>query len=238
MMNLLGQLMGFLMRNIYSMLETVIPTEPEHFSYYAMAVVLTTIIFKLILIPLSIKQAKSTAQMQRLQPKILEMQKKYGNDQQTLARKQQELYKEENVSLFGGCLPMLIQLPIMLAFYRIFLEPTTYVFSADFYATMNKSFFWITDLSMKDPIFILPIIAAAATYLQSKVMQPPQPAGAGADQAAQMTNSMTMMMPIMIGVMTINMASGTVLYWAISNLFGIVQQKVVNKIVARENKEA
>ncbi|NLY21109.1 MAG: YidC/Oxa1 family membrane protein insertase [Tissierellia bacterium] len=235
MMNILGQIMGTLMRVVYDFISNTIPTEPEQFSYYAMAIIVTTFIFKLVMIPLSIKQAKSTAQMQKLQPEIQKLQEKYGKDAQTLARKQQELYAKEKINPMSGCLPLLIQMPILLAFYRIFLEPTTYVFTPAVYEAMNKAFFWIPNLNLPDPTgLVLPLIAGGATYLQQKMMQPPQQQGPGAQQAQQMTNTMSIMMPIMIFMMYRNFSAGIALYWVANVAFSIAQQKIVNKIVARD----
>ena len=140
--------MGMLVRLLYNM---VFALENKYISAYAIAIILSTIILKLIILPLTLKQTKSTKKMQDLAPKMQELQDKYGKDPQTLQRKQMELYKEGGYSPFAGCLPMLIQFPIIIAFFYVIQQPVKYVFLDQvFFDSINKSFLWIKDLGFAE----------------------------------------------------------------------------------------
>ncbi len=115
--------LGFLIRLIYNLVGN-----------YGLAIILFTIIVKLILLPLQIKSQKAMKKQQKIQPIIQELQKKYANDQQKLQQEMMKIYKENNVSMTGGCLPLLIQMPILLALYRVIQRPLTYIKGIDFYA--------------------------------------------------------------------------------------------------------
>ncbi|MGO1369397.1 MAG: YidC/Oxa1 family membrane protein insertase [Senegalia sp. (in: firmicutes)] len=200
----------------------------EGFSAYAIAIIIATIIIKLIILPLTLKQTKSMKNMQKVQPKMAELQKKYKNDKETLNMKTMELYKEYKVNPFGGCLPLLIQFPIIIGFFAVLREPVKYVFESEAaYDAINKSFLWIDNLKDTD-LWILPIIAAITTYFQSKMMMAKQPSG-GNDAAQSSQKMMTTMMPIMILFFARSVPAGLALYWVISNTFQIVQQFIINR---------
>jgi len=214
--NAIAEPLGKLLFYIYNMVNS-----------YGLSIVIFTIIVKLVLMPLTLKQSKSMKDMQELNPKIKELQKKYGKDKQKLNEKTMELYKEHKVNPFGGgCLPLLVQLPILFALFQVLREPQQYVFPPEIYETVEKSFLWIADLSatssftesMTDPImWVLPLLAAATTYYQSKMVAPK-----GGDNPSQST--MTVMMPLMIGYFSFSFPAGVTLYWVLSNLFQIAQQ--------------
>lgn len=233
-----------LLYNIVSILDTNI------ISAYAIAIILATIFFKLILMPLTLKQTKSMKVMQELGPQIKEIQKKYEKDPQTLQRKQMELYKEANYNPMSGCLPMLIQMPILIAFFYVIREPVQFIFHDQaFYDAINKSFFWIKDLGFTENFLfengtfnglamggmtipfiggvfpILAIISGYSTYLTSKMTTASQPSMNEQQESTQKT--MTMMMPVMLFVFSIQMPAGLALYWVVSNLFQVVQQYVI-----------
>jgi YidC/Oxa1 family membrane protein insertase len=115
-MDIISAPLGILLGYIYS-----------HVNSYGLALIIFTVIAKIVLLPFSIKQQKSMANMARIQPKLYELKKKYKNDQQTLSQETMRIYKEENVSMLGGCLPLLIQLPILLGLYQVINRPLTYV---------------------------------------------------------------------------------------------------------------
>ncbi len=194
---------------------------------YGLSIVIFTILVKLILLPLTIKQTRSMKQMQELNPKMKALQKKYGNDKQKLNEKTMELYRQHNINpLAGGCLPMLLQLPVLFALFKVLRQPELYVFTPEIYETVNKSFLWIKDLSeissfkasMGNPVmWILPLLAAGTTYYQSKMVAPK-----GADASSQGT--MNVVMPLMIGYFSFSFPAGVSLYWVLSNMFQIVQQ--------------
>lgn len=225
----LGKYLGLLLKFVYDLVSSVISTEPEMFSYYAMAIIITTILFKLLLLPLNMQQVKSTKMMGELQPHIKEIQKKYKSDPQTMNMKMQELYKEYNYNPASGCFVLLIQFPILIAFLAVFREPAKYAFTDPaFYESMNKTFFWIKNLENPDPfLWGLPLLAAATTYIQSLVMAPPS-----TDAQAQATQkTMNYFLPVMIFMAARGFAAGLALYWVISNIFTIIQQLISNRTV-------
>lgn len=238
--------MGALVRLLYnavSVLDTAV------FSAYAISIILSTIIFKLLVMPLTLKQTKSMKKMQEMGPKIKELQDKYGKDPQTLQRKQMELYKEANYNPASGCLPLLIQMPILISFFYVLQQPVKYIFQDQaFFDAINKSFLWINDLGFAENFVLgdgvinglsmgmslpfvgaaLPILAALtglSTYLTSKMSMQGQPVMNEQQMATQ--KMMTTMMPVMIFVMSLNFPSGLGLYWVVSNVFQLVQQYVI-----------
>ncbi len=229
--------MGLLLKGVYDFVSNVNPNEFELFSNYAITIIITTIIFKIVTLPFTIKQAKSMAETRAMQPRIQELQKKYGNDQQTLMRKQQELYKETGFNPMSGCLPLLIQMPILIAMYSVFRQPELYAFTDPvMYASMDKAFFWIKNLNEIDSTMIMPIITAALSYVQTVVMSPKATDGAK-DPTAAMNNSMKYTMPIMMLFIYRSLPAGLPFYWAINTAISIVIQMVINRNIA-EKKEA
>ncbi len=231
MTTFLGKILGMLLRFVYDLVSSI-GTEPEYISYYAIAVIVTTILFKILLLPVSFQQNKSTKKMNEIQPKLQEIQNKYKSDPQTQQAKMMELYKEHNYNPASGCLVLLIQMPIILAFFKVMREPVTFAFTEPgLYESMNKSFFWITSLETPDPyLWGLPLLAAITTYLQTLTM--PKPTG-GNPQAESTQKTMTMMMPIMIFMFSRSMPAGLTLYWVIGNIFTIVQQLISNRSVGK-----
>ncbi|NLW41177.1 MAG: membrane protein insertase YidC, partial [Tissierellia bacterium] len=171
MTSFFGNLLGGLLKLVFDIISNI-GTESEFFSYYGLAIVLTTIIFRLILLPIGIQQSRSTRKMQELQPKIQEIQKKYKNDPQTQQAKMMQLYKENNYNPASSCIILLIQFPILLAFFSVLRDPVRFVFKdPSVYEAINKGFLWLPNLEQPDPyIWGLPLIAALTTFLQSKVM--------------------------------------------------------------------
>jgi YidC/Oxa1 family membrane protein insertase len=149
--------MTWLLNWLYYITETVgIPN-------YGIAIILLTIIIKMVLYPLSHKQMKSMLAMQQIQPKIKEIQQKYKEkDPKKMQQKMMDLYREHNVNPAAGCLPLLIQMPILIALFRSLI-------SFPYVNTDHASFIWVQNLSDKDPYYILPILAGVTTYFQSKM---------------------------------------------------------------------
>lgn len=230
----LGNILGGLLKFVYDTV-SMIGTEPANFSYYAMAVIITTIIFKLMLLPISLNQSKSSKKMNEIQPKIKEIQVKYKSDPQTMNTKMAELYKEHKYNPASGCLPLLIQLPIILAFFKVMREPTLFAFKDPvFYEAMNKTFFWIKNLENPDPfLWGLPLLAAATTYLQSLTMT-----AASTDPQAQSTQKMmNIFLPVMIFMAARGFSAGLGIYWVVGNIFSIIQQLISNKSLAKIKEE-
>lgn len=251
MIEIFARPLGALLKIVFGAL-TNLNLDFELLSAYALSIIVTTIIFKLILLPLTIKQTKSMKEMQDIQPKLQEIQKKYKDDQQTLGMKQMELYKEHKINPIGGCLPLLIQMPILLAYFRVMRSPVKYVFESEqAYELVNKSFLWVQDIALASGEivngsvnelsilgFTLPlmaIIAALTTYFSTKMMTAGQPQASG--QAASTQKTMNLITPFMILFVGYTNPIGLVIYWTVSNLFQIGQQAFVKKIVA-DPKEA
>ncbi len=230
----LGNILGALLKLVYDLVSSV-GTEPKNFSYYAMAIIITTVLFKLMLLPLSLHQAKSSKKMAELQPLIKEVQTKYKSDPQTQTAKMQEIYKEHNYNPAAGCLPLIIQLPIILAFFAVFREPAKYAFTEPgFYEAMNKTFLWIPNLEIADALLWgLPLLAAVTTYIQSITMVMPS-----ADPQAQQTQKMmNYFMPVMIFMAAKGFPAGLGLYWVIGNIFTIVQQMISKRSLVKIKEE-
>ena len=196
---------------------------------YGWGIVIFTIIVRIVILPLMIVQIRSTRKTMELQPKLKELQMMYpGKDvesRQALAAAQQRLYSEAGVNPMAGCLPLVVQMPVLFALYQA-------IYRSD--VLKSGTFLW-TQLGHRDPYFILPILAALFTYLTSKLSMMSQP------ESNTMTTTMTYGMPIMIFVMALNFSSALVLYWVVSNAFSALQTLLFNnpyKIRAeREAKE-
>jgi len=245
MLDFIAKPMGVMVKFIYDMLKFV---DNPVISAYALAIIVAGILLKLVLLPLTRKQTNSMKEMQQIQPEIQKLQKKYKNDKETLNRKTMELYQEHDINPMGGCLPLLIQFPILIGFFYVLRDPVKYAFqSQEIYDAMNKSFLWIKDLGFPaNHVFengivnglsmgfdipyvgaaipLLALVAGLTTYYQSKMMQSGQ--STGSDQAASTQNMMTKFMPVMIFFFALNFPAGLTLYWTVSNIFQIVQQYI------------
>lgn len=239
-MKVISRILGIFLKFIYDGLAAVFPTEPVNLSFFALSIIITTIILKVLILPLNFSTMKNQRKMAKLQPEIQKLQKKYKNDPQTLAMKQQQLYKDSNTNMLGGCLPMIFQLVILMAFYRVFLYPKNFAFvEPGFYEQMNKSFFYIKNLDNPDPTLIMPILAAISTFLVSFISsRNPATKNAQNDQAQGMMTGMMVFMPIMIFTMARRFQAGLVIYWIVSNLFSVIQQYITNQVVSKEVEES
>lgn len=172
------------------------------------SIVLVTILIKLLLWPLSMVSYRNMGKMRAVQPKMQEIQERHADDRQALSKAMMDLYKKEKVNPALGCLPMLMQMPFFLAFYWVLIE-TVELRYAPF-------LFWITDLSARDPLFILPILNMAAMWGMQQLQ--PQPVGADPIQA-----NVFKYMPLIFGVMFALFPAGLVLYWFLNSLVSAVQ---------------
>ena len=176
------------------------------FANYGVAIILMTIVIKILLYPLTVKQIKSMKAMQDLQPKMKELQVKFKDKPEKLQQEMAALYKNSGVNPLAGCLPLLAQMPILMG---IFFAIRDYSYIGD------PTFFWLSNLSVADHIYVLPILSAVTTYIQQKqTMNDDNP----------QTKMMMYFMPIFIGYISINFPSGLVLYWVVSNIAQIIQQ--------------
>jgi YidC/Oxa1 family membrane protein insertase len=185
---------------------------------WGLAIILVTILIKLVFYKLTETSGRSMAKMREIQPRMKALQERYKDDRQQLSQAMMELYKREKVNPAAGCLPILIQMPFFLAFYWVLLESVE----------MRQAPFalWITDLSSRDPYFILPLIMGAAMFFQQKL----NPAPADPVQAKVMQ-----IMPIVFTGFFAFFPSGLVLYWVTNTLLSIAQQWHINKVVGRES---
>lgn len=207
---------------------------------YGISIIIFTLFVKLCLYPLYIKQTKSTAVMSEMQPKIREIQNKYGNDQETMNIKLQELYKEEKFNPMGGCLPMLIQMPIIMGLFALLRNPIRYITKDDMIFAFHEPFVWIKDLSQPDP-WILPIIAGVATFIAFTMNRALQDTGtAASQQSGAMMKMMQYIFPLMILWMARSFPSGLALYWAVSQIIQIffnIHMQTMRKKIKREQEE-
>ena len=179
------------------------------------SIILLTVLLQIVLFPLTFKSLKAMAAMKRLQPEITRMQQKYAKDQSKMHTELMDLYKKNGANPLGGCLPMLLQLPVFYALYNA-LRNAWELHGAPW-------IFWIKDLSAKDPYYVLPIVMGALMFFQNK-MNPPS---ADPSQAKMMT-----WMPVIFTVMFLNFPSGLVLYWLTNSLVSAMQQATLKKYLA------
>jgi YidC/Oxa1 family membrane protein insertase len=183
----------------------------HHFiSNYGLVIIVLSVIVKIVLYPLTYKSMKATQGMQQLQPKIEALREKYKNDMQKLNQEMMKLYREAGINPLGGCLPLLLQMPILYALYAIF-SSTIELRDAPFIG-------WIQDLSLKDPFYVLPILMGVTMFIQSKMtMKDPR----------QM--AFVYLMPIMLFFFMKDLPAGLILYWTMVNVLSIIQQFFQNR---------
>ncbi|MBS9777405.1 MAG: membrane protein insertase YidC [Gammaproteobacteria bacterium] len=176
------------------------------------AIVIVTLLIKSLLFPLAAKSFKSMAKMRKFQPEMERLRAQYGEDRQALGQKMMQLYKKEGINPASGCLPILIQIPIFLAFYYMLMESVE--------LRQAPWIFWIEDLSIKDPYFVLPVINMVLMFIQQRLNPPP---------SDPIQRKVMMFLPLIFGMLFLVFPSGLVLYWAISNTYSIIQQYVITK---------
>lgn len=203
---------------------------------FGIAIILVTLLIRAILFPLSRKGIKSRKALETLQPKIKEIQKKY-KDKEERAREMMKFYKENKVNPTSGCLPLLIQLPILIALYRAFINVINPDSLKSLYSfvgnpgSLNASFLGIVDLAV--PSVFLAVLAGAFQFIQSKIMfksssTKDQPSGK-MDIQKTMGRQMTYFMPLITVFIALKFPAGLALYWVVTTLFGIGEYLLVNK---------
>ncbi|MBO4625950.1 MAG: membrane protein insertase YidC [Alphaproteobacteria bacterium] len=186
---------------------------------YGVAIIIMTILLRLLMWPLTRKSFTSMATMQKMQPEMQRIQKLYANDKQRMQIEMMKLYQTHKTSPMSGCLPMLIQIPIFFALYKAL------VISVQM---RNAEFLWISDLAVMDPYFILPILMGVSMWLQQRLQSGATKSADKNDITAQTQRAMRWM-PIIFTVMFAWMPAGLVLYWTVSNLFGILQMYIIKR---------
>lgn len=179
---------------------------------WGLAIILITLTVRGLLYPLTKAQYTSMAKMRNLQPKLAEMKERFGDDRQKMGQAMMELYKKEKVNPMGGCLPILLQMPIFIALYWVLLESVE-LRHAPF-------MLWITDLSVQDPYYVMPILMGISMFLMQK-MQPMAPT------MDPMQQKMMQWMPVVFTVFFLWFPAGLVLYWLVGNIVAITQQKII-----------
>ena len=190
---------------------------------YGLSIIALTLVVKALFYKLTETQYRSMAGMRRVMPKMESLKETYGDDRMKLQQATMELYKKEKINPFGGCLPMLVQMPVFIALYWVLLESVE---------LRHAAFgFWLQDLSVRDPYFILPLLMAATMYLQTSL----SPTPADPIQARVMK-----IMPVMMGVLFLWFPAGLVLYWLTNGLLGILQQWYITRKLeaAHDGKKA
>ena len=188
---------------------------------WGVAIILLTVIIKLLFFPLSAASYRSMAKMRVVAPKLQRLKDQYGDDRQRLQQAMMELYKTEKINPLGGCMPILVQIPVFIALYWVLL--------ASVELRHTPFVLWIDDLAAPDPWFILPILMAATMWIQTSLNpEPPDPV-----QAKVMK-----VMPIMFSIMFFFFPAGLVLYWLVNNVLSIAQQWQITRMMEREGHAA
>ena len=207
-MGILAKPLGFLLSWLYELIGS-----------YGIALIIVTVIVKLCLYPVYAKSIKSTMKMTEVQPKIQEIQQKYAKDRELMNEKMTELYKEEGVSMYVGCLPMVVQMIVIMGLFALLRNPMAYIDSDSMLFAIHEPFLWIQDLAQPDK-WILPIMAAVATFIAT-LMSQNATAGANAQQTKMMNSIMKYFFPIMILWMARSYPAGLAIYWFGSQLIQI-----------------
>jgi YidC/Oxa1 family membrane protein insertase len=175
---------------------------------WGLAIIGLTLLVKLAFFKLSEAQYRSMAKMRKVQPRLEALKERYGDDRQKMAMAQMELFKKEKINPLGGCLPILVQIPVFIALYWVILESVE--------LRQAPLFLWIEDLSVRDPYFVLPVINALAMYATQKLSPTP-----GMDPIQR---KVLQSLPIVFGVMFAFFPAGLVLYWTTNGVLSLAQQ--------------
>ncbi len=197
------------------------------FPNWGLSIIILTLIIKIIFFPLTYSSTRSMARMQELQPKIKALRAKYKKAKKDMAQRRKmneeimKLYKEHGINPAGGCLPMLVQIPIFWGFFRLL------VVSIEF--RQSPFIFWIKDLSVKDPFYVTPILMGITQFISQKITP------TSADPTQQ---KMMLIMPVIMTIFFMNFQSGLVLYWLTNNVLQIGQQLIMNRLMRKKKRES
>ncbi|MFA5839712.1 MAG: YidC/Oxa1 family membrane protein insertase [Candidatus Margulisiibacteriota bacterium] len=192
---------------------------------YGLAIIWLTIAVNLALYPLTLSSVKQMSAMQKIQPRLKDLQKKHKDEPQKLQKEMMDLYKGEGVNPMGGCLPMLLKLPFFLALFFALQSEALKVSMAA--VGSGASFLWIANLAKPDPLWILPVLIGVSTWYMQKTMP-------AMGEQAQL---MTWFMPIFIVLVSYAFPSGVQLYWVVSNMMGGVQQAYIMGKIPNDSKK-
>lgn len=175
---------------------------------YGLSILVVTIIIRFLILPLTLKQYRSSKQMQAIQPELQKLKEKYKDNVQKQQEETMKLFQKNNVNPLAGCFPLLVQMPILIALYNAIMRNSDIA---------THSFLWM-ELGQPDPFYVLPVLAALTTFLQQKVM------------SVQMNSQMQVLLfifPVLIFVMAMNFPAALPLYWVYSNIFTIIQSYLI-----------
>lgn len=184
---------------------------------WGVSIILVTVLIKACFYKLSAISFRSMAAMRHLQPQINALKERFGDDRQKLGQATMELYKKEKVNPMGGCLPMIVQIPVFIALYWVLVESVQ--------LRLAPFVLWIHDLAAPDPYYVLPILMGLTMFIQQKLSPPPPD---------PMQAKMMMFLPVIFTVFFLSFPAGLVLYWVVNNTLSIVQQTVVTRLHARD----
>lgn len=215
MFGIIARPLGWLLTQLYSIVGN-----------YGITLVILTVIIKFALYPVYKKSMMSTVGMSDMQPRMKELQRKYANDKEKLNEKMSELYKEEGYNPMGGCLPMIVQMLVIMGLFGLLRNPMVYVSSETMYFAIHEGFLWIKDLSQPD-LWILPILAGITTFFSSWLSQQTNPNVQGGNFMMKM---MQYFLPIMIVWLARTYPSGLAIYWFIGQFMQIFFNLRFNQI--------
>ena len=228
-MGIFAKPLGYLLTWLYNMIGS-----------YGIALVILTLIVKIVLYPLYAKQIKTTTNMTKLQPKIREIQQKYAKNKELMNQKMAELYEKEGGSMYGGCMPMLVQTFVIMGLFALLRNPMAYINDDNMLFAIHESFLWIPDLAQPDK-WILPIVSGIATFIAFNFSQTSSTAAPGADQANAMMKIMKYFFPLMILMMARSYPAGLAVYWSVSQIiqifFNIRFAHLKKKILGEDKKK-
>lgn len=202
--------MSYLYELLKQLIASLILSVDSVVQNFGLSIIVATIVIRIILLPLTLKQDKSMKAMKRVQPELESIKQKHGHDKQLLNQKTMELYKKYKVNPAGGCLPLIIQLPILFALFGVLRGGII---------PEDSKFLWL-ELSKPDPFYIFPLLNGVVSFLQQKLM--------GNSDNPQMKNMMYMF-PIMMIFISYKMPAGLQLYWLTSSLTAVLQQYFIMK---------
>ena len=222
-MGIIAKPLGWLMTWLYGMIGN-----------YALVIIIITAVVKFLLYPVYKNQILTTANMADMQPKIQEIQRKYANDKETMNQKLAEFYQEENYNPAKGCMPMVIQMVVIMALFAVLRNPMTYISSEEMYFAIHESFLWIRDLSQPD-LWILPLLAGVFTFLSQWLNKLTNPTMQG--NSNMMMTVMMYFFPIMIVWLARSYPSGLALYWFVGQFIQVFFNLRLNQIRRQIVKE-
>ncbi|MDD7408626.1 MAG: YidC/Oxa1 family membrane protein insertase [Anaerovoracaceae bacterium] len=219
--------LGYVLKALYGLLGN-----------YGLTIIIFTVIIRLIILPLYAAQMRSSQQMMEVQPKIKEIQTMYAGNPEKMNEAMQDLYEKHKIHPAMGCLPLLIQLPIIWGLFGLLNNPLKYIGEdSTMVMAVHQSFLWVKDLCQPDQMYLLPIIAGLATYISMRftmaISANPQAMSGGAGASMK---AMRYFMPIMIGWMALTLPSGVSIYWIVSYIFQIFQIRITRWHDARRKE--